>query len=114
MLSSTPMNTLGERLFSSRKESGLSQKEAAARVGMTQGNLSKMENDLIEGSVHILRLANLYGVNPAWLETEKGERTAKITDPVLLRLIEIYKAVDPKNQKLMMLHGEMLKDTQDE
>ncbi|MHB0980406.1 MAG: helix-turn-helix domain-containing protein [Thermoleophilia bacterium] len=52
------MNTVGERLFVARKAAGLSQRDLAARVGVSATAISKYERDLdMPGSKVLLALA---------------------------------------------------------
>ena len=63
----------GLRLFESREATGLTQMQAAERVGMSQGTLAEAE---ITGkrSGYTSQLAALYGVSAEWLATGKGDK----------------------------------------
>ena len=67
--------TFGERLRKARKMAGLSQKEVAKRVGMSQSNLSELENNQYPSSAFTPRLAHLYGLNARWLADGLGPPT---------------------------------------
>lgn len=91
------MKTLGERLKECRKEKAIekdvktiSQKTVAKAVGMSQVNLSELENDLYPTSSFIPALADYYGVRALWLSDGKGrkELAAKV-NPRLAHLIKI-------------------------
>ena len=64
----------GQRLYESRLDAGyLRQEEVAALVGMSQSTLSDLENQG-QRSGYTAQLAALYGVNPRWLATGKGDK----------------------------------------
>lgn len=65
------MTTLAERAKKSRKETGLSQKEAAKKIGITQPSLSAIETGktkTISGST-LTGMARVYNISADWLET---------------------------------------------
>lgn len=64
---------LKDRLKAARLRAGLTQTAAAARVDMSQANYHKLESGKSQGSVKLLELALLFGVNPEWLATGAGE-----------------------------------------
>jgi transcriptional regulator with XRE-family HTH domain len=65
-------NTLGQRIKKCRKECGLTQKQVQSRTGISQGNLSELENDEYPTSSFVPQLAQLFGVNALWLATGEG------------------------------------------
>jgi len=67
-------DSLGLRLKASREEAGLSQTEVAAIVGISQPSLSDLESGITKRSKYIVELANIYGVDPVWLATGKGQQ----------------------------------------
>lgn len=68
------METFGQRVRSARKAMKLTQVELAKRVKMSQGNLSDIENGHVPTSTHTPLLAEVLGVNAAWLATGKRDR----------------------------------------
>lgn len=71
------MNTLGRsafgaRLAQARKHAKLTQINAAKAVKMSQGTLAELEQEG-QGSSYTAQLAEIYGVNPNWLATGKGQ-----------------------------------------
>ncbi|CAB3857194.1 hypothetical protein LMG3410_02090 [Achromobacter aegrifaciens] len=78
LLAQSPAATFGARLKLARKASGLTQKQAAEKAGMSQGTLSDLENDGSTSSTYTARLAHVYGVNARWLADGDGE---PIADP---------------------------------
>ena len=96
------MNTFGCRLKAARKSAELSQKEVCAKVGIKQGTLSELENDLMVKSTYTIALAELYRVSANWLATGKGNKEINklsLVKPSLLKpilngiIIEHYDAV---------------------
>ena len=77
------MNTFGCRLKISRKNSNLSQEKVCLKIGIKQGTLSELENDLMVKSTYTIALAELYKVNAVWLATGKGVK--ELNKPVLLK-----------------------------
>ncbi len=62
------MLRLGDRLRAARLDTGLTQQEAASRLGLRQPTLSRFESGrLVPTLRQFLRLAELYGVSPASL-----------------------------------------------
>lgn len=68
------MSTLGSRLKACRKESGLKQEAVCARVGISQGTLSELENDKYPTSSFVPHFAILYGVEAMWLAEGRGSK----------------------------------------
>lgn len=63
----------GERLFRAREDAGLTQTEAAQKVGMGQTTLAEAERTAT-GSSFTAALADLYRVRAKWLATGTGPR----------------------------------------
>lgn len=65
--------TLGERIKKARKYAGLSQPQLAERItGLSQQNLSKMEQGRSNRTGFLVAIARACGVSPNWLESERG------------------------------------------
>lgn len=62
----------GKRLKAARKHAGLTQKQLAPLVPMSQSNLSELET-VAYGSTFVPQLARVCGVNAHWLATGEGE-----------------------------------------
>lgn len=76
------MNTLGQRIKARRKILKLTQKALASRVGMSQGNLSELENDEYPSSSFTAQLAHELKVSALWLSSGKGPMdVSDITTP---------------------------------
>ena len=69
-------DSMGARLKLAREKRRLSQDELAARTGMKQSNISKIEKGGIGQTAGIARLALALQVDPAWLELGIGQEPA--------------------------------------
>ncbi|MBC2655064.1 helix-turn-helix transcriptional regulator [Pseudomonas sp. MSSRFD41] len=58
---------LKDRLKYARKKAGLTQVELAERAGIKQASVSEIERGLSKSSGHLVRLAQVCGVDPVWL-----------------------------------------------
>ena len=67
-------STFGERLKECRREAKLTQPQVAKRVGMSQTNLSELENDKYPTSSFTPSLASLYNVEAIWLSEGRGPK----------------------------------------
>ena len=67
---------LAERARSARAAVKLTRPQAKSLAGIPYTTLANIENASIERSAQLPRLAAVYGVNPLWLETGLGKRTA--------------------------------------
>ena len=73
--------TFGQRFQRLRKEAGLTQEEAAEKVGITPQGVSKWENDLSSPDINILvKLAEILGVSVEELLGEEKEKTQVLQD----------------------------------
>ncbi len=62
----------GARMLAAREQAGLTQLEVRARLKISQGTISELENSA-NGSSRVAEFAALYKVDPMWLATGKGE-----------------------------------------
>jgi len=69
-----PDMSIGERVREARKEAKLSQKDLAAKVGISQPTLSELERGDSRGTTSIATMAAALGVNALWLETGRGPK----------------------------------------
>lgn len=69
-----PADSVGARVSARRTELGISQKELARRVGLTQPTISALEMGKSNTSGSIASLAKALGVVPLWLETGLGDK----------------------------------------
>ena len=75
--------TMNERLKIARKALGLNQTEFAARIGVTNPAISKIEkgqNKLTDQMIIII--CRTYKINEAWLRTGEGEMFVDETDMI--------------------------------
>lgn len=76
------MSLLKDRMKQARKHAGLTQKDLAAAVGVSQPVISQLESGENLQSVHLLKIAHACRVNPAWLAEGVGEMLdAQISTP---------------------------------
>ncbi|HIJ83478.1 MAG: phage repressor protein, Serine peptidase, MEROPS family S24 [Magnetococcales bacterium] len=66
-------NTLAERIKQARKYAGLTQKELADKVGLSQTAVHKIECGRSASSRRTVSIALTCGVDPVWLDTGRGD-----------------------------------------
>lgn len=66
-------STLSERIKQARKHAGITQKELAKRVGISQTAVHKLEGGGSHSSRKTVAIALTCGVDPIWLDTGLGE-----------------------------------------
>ncbi|MBF0420865.1 MAG: helix-turn-helix domain-containing protein [Magnetococcales bacterium] len=66
-------STLSERIKQARKHAGITQKELAMRVGISQTAIHKLEGGGSHSSRKTVAIALTCGVDPIWLDTGLGE-----------------------------------------
>lgn len=104
------MNTLGQRIRTRRKELGLTQKDLAAKVGMSQANLSELENDLYPSSSFVPRMAEVLKVSAMWLADGKKEPpgatlhhiTTRHANPDIAEVIRLMEETDDIGRTLAL------------
>ncbi|MBF0294742.1 MAG: LexA family transcriptional regulator [Magnetococcales bacterium] len=69
----TSNNTINERIQIARKHAGLTQKQLADRVQISQTAVHKLECGRSRSSRRTVSIALTCGVDPIWLETGRGE-----------------------------------------
>lgn len=67
------MSHLKDRIKQARDYGGLTQKQLAERVGVSQPVISQLERGDNLQSVHLLKIAEVCGVDPSWLSSGSGE-----------------------------------------
>lgn len=87
-----------------RDLAGLTQDEAAAAIGISQGTLSELEK-IHSGSSHVVAFAKLYRVDPFWLALGEGAPSgAAGLDADAVAFAQTYQGLRPhERQKLRML-----------
>ncbi|MCK2097543.1 helix-turn-helix domain-containing protein [Thauera aromatica] len=68
------METFGSRVREARKKMKMSQVALASAVGMSQGNLSDIENGHVPTSTYTPSIAAVLGVNALWLAEGRGPK----------------------------------------
>jgi len=77
------MSLLKDRIKQARKHAGLTQRELAEVVGVSQPVISQLEKGDNLQSVHLLKIAVACSVNAAWLADGVGEMASnKLEEPV--------------------------------
>lgn len=71
------MSTLKDRMKQARKFAQLTQKQLAERVGVSQPVISQLESGENLQSVHLLKIAEVCGVDPLWLSSGEGDGPAE-------------------------------------
>lgn len=61
----------GRRLFDAREHAGMTQRQAATQLGISQGTLSEAET-FAEGSSYVVHMARLFNCDPYWLAMGEG------------------------------------------
>lgn len=80
----------GQRLKTAREYAKLTQAQLAELAGITQPNVSQLENGEGDGSFYTAQFAEACGVNALWLATEKGEMVnSRHTDKRVLQAMKI-------------------------
>lgn len=64
--------TRGQRLIKLRKLNKLTQEQLAALLDVTQGTITKLENDQVDDSIYFLRICKLLNCDLEWLQSGKG------------------------------------------
>lgn len=67
------MSSIGQRIKDTRTDRGLSQKALGVLAGVSQTIISKLETGGNEKTKELVHIAQALGVDPAWLETGKGD-----------------------------------------
>lgn len=87
------MSTLASRIKQARKQAGLTQKDLAQRVGVSQPVISQLENGENLQSVHLLAIAKACGVDSDWLASgeEKPEQVVLTKEQLADLLREAFR-----------------------
>ena len=87
------MSTLASRIKQARKQAGLTQKDLAQRVGVSQPVISQLENGENLQSVHLLAIAKASDVDSEWLASgeEKPEQLVFTEEQLADLLREAFK-----------------------
>lgn len=73
-----PTRTIGERLREARRTAGLTQKEAAERIGVNRRTIWEWENNVRRPTTALPELAELYGVSALFLSYGPDPTSAEV------------------------------------
>lgn len=73
MTEQTSIENLSDRIQAARKFAGITQKQLADRVGISQTAVHKLESGGTRASRSTISIALACGVDPIWLDTSRGE-----------------------------------------
>ncbi|HAT49107.1 MAG TPA: hypothetical protein DCS88_02080 [Alphaproteobacteria bacterium] len=76
-------STLSERIKLARKHAGITQKELALKVGISQTAIHKLEGGGSRSSRKTIAIALTCGVDPIWLDTGRGDMALSGTSSFL-------------------------------
>ena len=97
------MNTLGERIVSAREGKGITKREFAQMLGMSESGLYLYEHDRRKPMEAVIQtMASLTGVNFRWLNSGQGEMYGETED---LRSVEderILRELSPKEKETLL------------
>jgi transcriptional regulator with XRE-family HTH domain len=99
------MNNFTERITSARKKAGLTQAEAAIKLGISHSTIQRYETGAREPNLGVcIDMAKLYGVNLHWLVT--GEMPPEVVEVKIpleqKRLIDMFNQVSDYTKGLVM------------
>jgi transcriptional regulator with XRE-family HTH domain len=97
--------TVGGRVKQVREQRKLSQAALAKAAGVSQGAIGNFERDIRKKPRDLLAVARALDVNPAWLETGKGQRDAG-GDSV--RKGEVFEAVTADEMTFLRHYRQLL------
>ncbi|HID4045039.1 TPA: helix-turn-helix domain-containing protein [Pluralibacter gergoviae] len=105
--------TVGERVIAIRKRAGLNQRAFAARLGISNGGISQIENDkAMPGGDFLLRIHQEFGVDITWLLTGvSSDKTAQETSMMTQEKKELLDAFDemsPEQRRAILEVGKVL------
>jgi len=101
---------IGERIRFLRKSMGLTQKEFAKKIGITQGYLTEVESGKKQPSEKVLKLiSHTFGVSYEWLKYGKGEMWEKGGEEVPVWLREFMKEASDEDIELVHAFIQLLK-----
>ena len=100
-----------ERLKITRKECGLTQKDVAKALGMSEGGYNSYEKAKREPNIDKLwKLANLFNVSADFLiNTNKYNKNVVLND-IEKKLLEIFRKLNLQGQEYIMQTIDMAKD----
>lgn len=89
MTALTESPSFGDRLRTAREAAGLTQSQLAQRVGVTQGQISKLELGERDESTKTAEIAHECGVSAYWLATGRGPMRRQASGPFELLMDDV-------------------------
>ena len=101
---------IGERVISVRKKAGLNQREFAARLGISNGGISQIENGkAMPGGEFLLKMDQEFNVDVNWLltgmSTDGMTRNQNQISPEKQKLIDTFDDMTPDQQRSFLEIG---------
>lgn len=100
------MDTLAQRVKSTRLNKGLTQLELGKKIGVSQNAIQKIENGDTKDPRNILQLSEALGVDPSWLQFGRGNSGVMISNsefnnsPITNNVNQTETGVDLENAEL--------------
>lgn len=106
--------TLGERIKDLRVARGWKQVELAKAIGIKPPSLSLIEKGHTKSlkAKTILRLAEVFGVDPRWLETGRGPMVKASASDGEAEVLSLARSLSKENQQVLIAVGRTLLTTQ--
>jgi len=94
---------LGERLIELRTALDLTQEEFAQKIRVSASYITSLERSYRKLNPRLIKLiSDTFGANENWLKTGKGKMFTNPKDVSLDEVIDLYKQLHPKLQKLVI------------
>ncbi|MBN7822315.1 XRE family transcriptional regulator [Bowmanella yangjiangensis] len=107
------MKSLADRIKAARKHADLTQKDLAAKAGVSQPVISQLEKGENLQSVHLVKIASACNVRAEWLATGQGEMTDGSNS--VAEVIGTYSSgAAAKVMEMLSKHGKSLRPDQQE
>ncbi len=104
------MKSLADRIKAARKHADLTQKDLAAKAGVSQPVISQLEKGENLQSVHLVKIASACNVRAEWLATGQGEMTDGSNS--VAEVIGTYSSgAAAKVMEMLSKHGKNLTDS---
>ncbi|EIV5800344.1 TPA: XRE family transcriptional regulator [Klebsiella pneumoniae] len=105
--------SVGERVISIRKQAGLNQRDFAARLGISNGGISQIENGkAMPGGDFLLRIHQEFGVDITWLLTgvsnHHSVKEVQVMSPEKKELLDAFDGMTPEQRRAILEVGKGL------
>ncbi|HCT5600426.1 TPA: helix-turn-helix transcriptional regulator [Klebsiella oxytoca] len=106
-------SSIGERVVSIRKKADLNQRDFAARLGISNGGISQIENGkAMPGGDFLLRIHQEFGVDITWLLTGVSNHTqvneVQPMSPEKKELLDAFDGMTPEQRRAILEVGKGL------